>query len=41
LTLPSAVEPEEVKANYADGVLTITLPLAKAARPKQISITTE
>jgi HSP20 family protein len=40
LTLPSNVEPEEVKANYADGVLTITLPLAKSARPKQISITT-
>lgn len=41
LTLPSDVEPDEVKANYEDGVLTITLPMAKAAQPKQIAVTTE
>lgn len=40
LTLPSNVEPDEVKANYEDGVLTITLPMAKSAQPKQIAITT-
>ena len=41
LTLPTSVEPDEVKANFADGVLTITLPVAQAAQPKQISITAE
>jgi HSP20 family protein len=41
LTLPSNVEPDEVKANYEDGGLTITLPIAKSAQPKQISVTTE
>jgi len=40
LTLPSNVEPDEVEANYSDGVLTITLPIAKSAQPKQIAITT-
>ena len=41
LTLPSKVEANEVKARYADGVLTITLPIEKSAQPKQISVTTE
>jgi len=41
LTLPSKVEPDAVKAHYRDGVLTITLPIEKAALPKQISVTTE
>jgi HSP20 family protein len=41
LTLPSSVEPDGVKANYEDGVLTITLPMAKSAQPKQIAVTTE
>jgi HSP20 family protein len=40
LTLPSKVEPEEVKASYSDGVLTITLPMEKSAQPKQITVTT-
>ena len=40
LTLPSSVESGEVKANYADGILTITLPIQKAARPKQIDVKT-
>jgi HSP20 family protein len=39
LTLPSNVESEEVKANYADGVLTIKLPMVKTAQPKQITVT--
>lgn len=41
LTLPTRVEADEVKANYVDGVLTITLPIEKAAQPKQISVTAE
>lgn len=41
LTLPSRVEAEEVKATYSNGVLTITLPLEKASKPKQISVSTE
>jgi HSP20 family protein len=41
LTLPNSVEADEVKANYANGVLTITLPPAKSARPKQVAVTTE
>jgi HSP20 family protein len=40
LTLPSNVEPDGVKANYEDGALTITLPVAKSVQPKQIAITT-
>lgn len=39
LTLPSKVEPDAVKASYTDGVLTITLPIERSARPKQISVT--
>jgi HSP20 family protein len=41
LTLPGNVEAEEVKANYTDGVLIITLPMAKSAQPKQITVTAE
>jgi HSP20 family protein len=41
LTLPTRVEADEVKANYVDGVLTITLPIEKAAQPKQISVTAD
>ncbi|MEJ2718712.1 MAG: Hsp20/alpha crystallin family protein [Deltaproteobacteria bacterium] len=41
LTLPTRVEADEVKANYVDGILTITLPIEKAAQPKQISVTAE
>lgn len=40
ITLPGRVDPDEVKATYADGVLTITLPMEKAALPKQIAVTT-
>ena len=39
LTLPTRVEADDVKANYVDGILTITLPIEKAAQPKQISVT--
>jgi HSP20 family protein len=38
LTLPSAVKADEVKAQYKDGILTITLPKAEEAKPKQIEV---
>ena len=37
-TLPNTVNPEDVKANYAKGVLTITLAKRAEARPKQIKV---
>ena len=37
-TLPSSVNPEEVKAAYAKGVLTISLGKRAEARPKQIKV---
>ena len=37
-TLPTAVKRDEVQATYANGVLTITVPKADAARPKQITV---
>jgi len=38
VTLPVAVEGEKVKANYKDGILTITLPKSEKAKPKQIEV---
>lgn len=38
IKLPSRVELDEVKADYSDGVLTVTLPRAKSDKPKKISI---
>jgi len=37
-TLPTAVKRDEVQATYANGVLTITVPKADAARPRQIPV---
>jgi HSP20 family protein len=39
IQLPAAVKPEAVKADYTDGVLTITLPKAEEAKPKKIEVT--
>jgi HSP20 family protein len=36
--LPKAVNANEVKAAYKDGVLTITLPKSEEAKPKQIEV---
>ena len=37
-TLPSAVDTEKISADYRDGVLTLTLPKAEAAKPKEIEV---
>lgn len=36
--LPAAVADDKVKAEYRDGVLSVTLPKAEEAKPKQISV---
>ena len=38
ITLPSSVKADQVSAQYKDGVLTVTLPKAEEAKPRQIQI---
>jgi len=38
LRLPTAIEADSVEAKIADGILTLKLPKAEAARPKKIQI---
>jgi HSP20 family protein len=38
LRVPDWIDAEKVTAEYADGVLSITLPMAEKARPRQIAI---
>jgi HSP20 family protein len=38
IRLPAEVAADKVKAHYQDGILTISLPKAEAARPKQIEV---
>jgi HSP20 family protein len=38
ITLPARVDVNKVSATYKDGVLTVTLPKADEAKPKQIQI---
>ena len=38
ITLPARLEVEKVKAHAEDGVLTVVLPKAESAKPRQISV---
>ncbi len=38
VVLPATVDADKVKAQYKDGVLTITLPKVEEAKPKQIDV---
>ena len=40
-SLPDTVDGEKVKADYRNGVLTITLPKKEVAKPKSISVNVE
>lgn len=40
VTLPAEVDAERVDARYADGILTLTLPKAAEAKPRQIKVRT-
>lgn len=38
LTLPTGVDADKIEANYEDGVLSLVVPKAEMAKPKQIKI---
>jgi HSP20 family protein len=38
VTLPAQVQANKVEANYKDGVLSVTVPKAEEAKPKQIQV---
>ena len=37
-TLPTSVKHDKIEASYTDGILTVTLPKAEEAKPKQIDV---
>jgi HSP20 family protein len=41
VSLPTQVDPNKVSASYRDGILTVTLPKAEEAKPKQIQVNAE
>jgi HSP20 family protein len=41
VTLPTPVAADKVKAQYKDGILTVTLPKAEEAKPKHIDVTVD
>jgi HSP20 family protein len=36
--LPNTVDPERIEARYGDGILTVTIPKAERARPREIPV---
>ncbi len=40
-TLPTNLNPEDIKAKFANGVLTVSIPKAKEVQPKEIQISVE
>ncbi len=38
ISLPCSVVPDKIKATYTDGILTVSMPKAEEAKPKQIAI---
>jgi len=40
LSLPSEIASDRIDARYSDGILSLTLPKAEAAKPRQITVTT-
>jgi HSP20 family protein len=38
VTLPSELAADKVDARYSDGILTLTLPKAEEAKPRQITV---
>jgi HSP20 family protein len=39
VTLPDRVDSAQVSATFAHGILTVSIPKAESARPRQISVT--
>lgn len=41
ITLPENVDADNIGASYKNGILTVTLPISKAAAPKKIAVATD